>query len=96
MNRASPVLRSIQIALDAIAAEIASDGVGSGKAVESVEQLGAMQAQLKSWRDELLSDSIMPRNQRRGGMGRVICDSWPLDSRLGSLIIEAEKSYLGF
>lgn len=57
-------------------------------------------AQLETIRDVLFkilsqidSGNIPPRSMRQSGMGRFIIDSWPIDSKLGELIIKAEQAY---
>ena len=41
-----------------------------------------------------LEDNELPsKNERAVWMGRVIVDSWPLNSKLGNLLCSAEQAY---
>lgn len=42
---------------------------------------------------QLENNHLPPKNERGSGMGRVIVDSWPLDSKLGNLLCSAEQTY---
>ena len=41
----------------------------------------------------LENDVLPPKSSRQLGIDRVIADSWPVNSRLGGLLIEAELAY---
>lgn len=58
------------------------------------ETLESFRNELEKIFAEIQSGILPPRNQRKRGMGRVIVDSWPINSPLGCKIISAEHSYL--
>lgn len=59
------------------------------QALAILHQVRLMQRQVESPPLPLLA-------QRASGMGRIVADSWSIESKLGGLIISAEKEYLNF
>lgn len=57
------------------------------------EQLVRFERYLERILCQLESNRLPPKNTREFGMGRAIVDSWPLDSKLGSLLCSAEQAY---
>jgi len=80
-------------ALSGIDEELDRHTAGQGR-VSSAKQLASIREQLAQMELQLSSPELPPRAGRLRGAGRVIADSWPYDSPLGSMILEAEQLYL--
>jgi hypothetical protein len=92
----SPVQKALAVitrALRGIDEELDRHAAGQGR-VSSAKQLASIRAQLSQMELQLSSPELPPRTERLRGVGRVIADSWPYDSPLGSTILEAEQLYL--
>ncbi len=50
---------------------------------------------LQRMMDQLESGQLPPEEERENGIGRMISDSWPFNSALGKLLLEAEQRYRG-
>ena len=50
--------------------------------------------QIRIMQQQIESSMIPSIEQRVRGMGKIVIDSWPMDSKLGSLILAAEQTYL--
>lgn len=61
--------------------------------LSGVPQLIKFRMNLESMRNALSSGRLPPKAERSPGMSKVVADSWPFDSRVGRLIIRAERLY---
>ncbi|WP_326567849.1 hypothetical protein VSH64_39510 [Amycolatopsis rhabdoformis] len=90
MTKPQNALDAVEAALAAIDSEIAAkaaqDTIGG--------QLLYFRAHLEAIKDQIASGTVPPRGHRRSGMAHAIVDSWPIDSRLGATLLEAERRYL--
>jgi hypothetical protein len=86
-------LSAVVAAIEAIDEELRAHEVGRGH-VSNARQLAAFRSSLESMKHQIDSGAMPPRAERLTGMGRVIADSWPFNSELGALILEAEQRYL--
>jgi hypothetical protein len=66
----------------------------TGERVAPEPQLRHIRQQLQAMREQLVSGPLPPRQARVSMLGRIITDSWPLESELGSLLIAIEREYL--
>ena len=57
------------------------------------KQLGTCRETLRGYLAALDSDSLPPRRDRDEGLCRMILDSWPYDSTLGTAILQAERAW---
>lgn len=80
-------------ALPEIDEELTRHAAGDGR-VSSTGQLASIREQLARMEAQLSSPPLPPKQQRLRGAGHVIADSWPYDSPLGSVILDAERLYL--
>jgi len=87
--------KTIQQAIYAIDNELRSKKLPVSGAM-STEQLEQFRFALTKMLHSLDSDSTTEPVLSNGGLGRVIIDSWPLNSSLGEIILEAEQLYLEF
>ena len=86
-------LSSVIAAIEAIDAELDGHEAGRGR-VSNTRQLEKFRVTLESIKRQIESGAVPPRAERLAGIGHVIADSWPFDSELGALILEAEQRYL--
>ena len=86
-------LSSVVAAIEAIDAELDAHEAGRGR-VSNTRQLEKFRVTLESIKRQIESEAVPPRAERLTGIGHVIADSWPFDSELGALILEAEQRYL--
>jgi hypothetical protein len=86
-------LAATEQALSGIDEELERHAAGHGR-VSSAGQLTSIRDQLTRMALQLSSPPLPPRPQRVRGVGRVIADSWPYDSPLAALILDAERLYL--
>ena len=89
------VEKALAAATEAIAElnnELTAHANGEGS-LGPVALLESFRRQLEAMRRNLESATLPPRTERHSGMGRVIADSRPFDSRLGSLILRAEQQH---
>ncbi|HUL58932.1 MAG TPA: hypothetical protein VLU43_06650 [Anaeromyxobacteraceae bacterium] len=56
-------------------------------------QLGTARETLRGYLATLDTDALPPRRDRAEGLGRMILDSWPYDSPLGTAILQAERAW---
>lgn len=80
-------------ALSGVDEELQRHGVGQGR-VSNAKQLAAIREQLTLMETQLSSSQLPPKEQRVRGAGRAVADSWPFDSALGAMVLEAEQLYL--
>ncbi|MFF4506636.1 hypothetical protein [Streptomyces sp. NPDC001401] len=90
---AQKALDATERALSGVDEELERHATGQGS-VSSAGQLTWIRSQLTRIADQLASPELPPKEQRACGVGRVITDSWPCDSRLSAAILEAEQLYL--
>ncbi|MGW3409788.1 hypothetical protein [Streptomyces sp. NPDC000888] len=62
--------------------------------MSNARQLVSIREQLALMETQLSSSQLPPKAQRLRGAGRAVADSWPFDSALGAMILEAEQLYL--
>lgn len=91
MKESTPV--GIRSALRLIDEELALHRSGAGR-VSSETQLRLIKDKLLSMQTQVESDNLPSRQERIRGIGRMVADSWPFDSELGSVLIDVEQSYL--
>lgn len=65
-----------------------------GESVAPESQLRHIRHHLLAMRDQIVSGALPPRQARVSMLGRIVIDSWPVDSALGSLLIAIEREYL--
>ena len=65
----------------------------SAAIVGDISQLRSFKVYLEGIREQMESNCVPDKDQRRFGMGKAITDSWPLDSKLGNLLCSAEEAY---
>ena len=80
-------------ALKELREEMQRHELGNGK-VSSPAQLKKMYKFFDEILTELESGEIPPKEMRNRGVGKVIIDSWPFDSLLGEILLNAEQAYL--
>ena len=90
--RFNPEIANMQSAIDSIDNELAKNKDGKG-GEGSPDQLVVFRNSLVDAIKRLENDLLPPKSSRHFGIGRVIADSWPLTSKLGGLLIEAEAAY---
>lgn len=56
--------------------------------------LEIVRTRLKEMLESLEAEKLPDRANRNRGIGRIVIDSWPLDSELGELVTEAEQAYI--
>ncbi len=56
-------------------------------------QLEMCMGQLQKMIIQLEQSQLPPKNQRLLGMGHMIADSWPVNSKLGEALLLAEQAY---
>lgn len=83
---------SVDAALAALDAELERWRTGQG-AIGNPQQLTLLRRILVEMADTLRSADLPSRADRRPGIGRIVVDSWPFNSELGKLVIEAEEAY---
>lgn len=83
---------SVDAALAALDAELERWCTGRGT-IGNPQQLALLRRILVEIADTLRSGDLPNRVDRRPGIGRTVVDSWPLNSELGRLLIEAEEAY---
>ncbi|GAA2514772.1 hypothetical protein [Pilimelia columellifera] len=79
-------------ALAALEIELERTRVGKG-AVSTEQELALIYRHLRSMADCLDTGNLPDSGNRPRGIGRVVTDSWPIESTLGELLIAAEKAY---
>ncbi|MGL6159783.1 hypothetical protein [Microbulbifer sp.] len=79
----------LNIAIEKIGQEIDLNGQSLGGA-SSLEQLKRIQSDLLGMLKSLDDDSV---SWDYIGFGRLIVDSWPMNSDLGATLLEAEQEY---
>jgi len=84
-------LKQIAVALDALVAELSK---ADRDLVAKRTTLNGFRLQLEKMSADIEANNMPPKNERRGGMGRVVVDSWSLTHPLGEKIIMAERAYL--
>lgn len=85
------VLTDIRSALDSLSCELNKP---ASERIAETATLNAFVANLERMASDIENGVLPPESERRGGMGRVITDGWPLASSLGDLIIRAENGFL--
>jgi preprotein translocase subunit SecE len=80
-------------ALKELKEEMQRHELGIGK-VSSLPQLKKMYNFFDDILKELESGKIPPKEMRNRGVGKVIIDSWPFESLLGKILLNAEQAYL--
>ncbi|MEU9214802.1 hypothetical protein [Streptomyces sp. NPDC048415] len=90
---AQKALNATTQALSGIDEELERHAAGQGR-VSSAKQLASIREQLTQMAQQLSSSQLPPKAQRLRGAGHVVADSWPYDSSLGVVILEAEQLYL--
>ena len=63
------------------------------RTVGTTAQLEACKQQLVGMVAQLESGHLPRKEQRLCGMGHMIADSWPVDSKLGEALLLAEQAY---
>lgn len=91
MTKTQVALDSVEAALAVIENEITAHGQGVSA---HAQQLKTFRSILEILRDQLVSGTVPPRDQRLSGMSQTITDSWPFDSKLGLFLLIAEHLYL--
>lgn len=89
MNQVDQAKASVQSALEGVNAALLQ-GIGDEYMRNNLKRFKTILEEMLS---AMVSGKLPPPETRNRGMGRVIVDSWPSDSRLGELIIKAEDSY---
>jgi len=87
------VISLTQHALKELKEEMQRHDLGNGK-VSTPAQLKKMYNFFDELLKELESGKIPPKDMRNRGVGKVIIDSWPFDSPLGKILLNAEQAYL--
>ncbi|WP_440058879.1 hypothetical protein [Pseudomonas fragariae (ex Marin et al. 2024)] len=64
-------------------------------AFTTVSQLKHFKQKLQVVLDLIAQNDIPEKQNRDLGISRVIVDQWPYDSKLGVVIVEAEKAFKG-
>jgi hypothetical protein len=82
----------LRIAFIEIDEEIERHRTGQGT-VGTPQQLECCKAELASIQAAIRRGVLPPKVARTSGMGRMIVDSWPLDSNLGNILLEVEHEY---
>jgi hypothetical protein len=93
MTKVQSALDAVDAALAAIEGEISAHAAGRG-GVGDRRQLTGFRTDLEAMKHQLAAGTLPPRAQRITGVGRTIADSWPFDSPLGAVLLEAEQKYL--
>lgn len=82
----------INIALREIDLEIKRHKQGCST-LSNVEELLKFREYLMVILNDLKTGSIPSQDLRRFGMGHIIVDSWPLNSKLGDILLKVEQFY---
>ena len=82
----------IKSAISAIEEEISRKELPTNGPM-SLPQLKEFRQTLYQMREVLLDQNNSWQRQRTMNMGKIIVDSWPLDSKLGEIIIQAEDEF---
>jgi len=91
MNKEELALEKVREALAALAIE--TNKPPSERTFLKDEQAELIRKTLERMAHQLEQKSLPPAKERERSLGRIICDSWPLDCRLGELLIDAENTY---
>jgi hypothetical protein len=91
MNQTAKALALSRQALALIEEEL--NRKDRSEAIGTATQLLACKRQLSEMIVELASGSLPPIHQRMHGMGHMIADSWPTDSKLADALLAAEQAY---
>jgi hypothetical protein len=93
MKSTTKALVAINRAIAAIDVSLAKHDIpATGPA--SMAQLTDFRRELLSMLDNLQNQDWPRRDQIHQHIGRIIVDSWPLDSELGDMLIRAENMYI--
>lgn len=92
MNDMDKAAGLVSAALDEIEVELEAHRNGNGS-VGNEAVLSRFRTILQKMKSDLAGGCLPPKDQRNFGMGRVVTDSWPYDSKLGALILSAEQAY---
>lgn len=84
-------LNCIRAAITALDEEIQKPEVAR---VADLHTLSEFRMLLKKMHEDVELDALSVPEVKRGGMGRVIADSWPWSSVVGDLVIKAENAFL--
>lgn len=83
-------LKSIDAALAELDFEI---GKAATEKLAPVHILERFRENLIKMKSDVESEILPPKIERKKSMSRVIVDSWPLESKLGEIIVKAETLY---
>jgi hypothetical protein len=92
MTRRSAAIEACRRAVAAIDAVLLAEGADDSWRPSPAE-LREYRSRLAMMLGDLESGNLPPRSERPDIMSHPIVDSWPLESELGQLIVEAEQRY---
>jgi hypothetical protein len=92
MNQTEKVLHLVRTAQSALNEEVARCRAGA-PTVGPLNQLTKVQTTLGNIALVVQSGVLPAPRDRLSGVGRMITDSWPNDSELGNMVLEAEQAY---
>ena len=93
MNKQGRALALIRAARTAAEEELIRHREGKGT-VGSLRQLEAVCEKLITMEQLVNEKAFPPIAERDQGMGRMVVDSWPMESSLGELVLKAEQECL--
>jgi len=94
MNKIESARHKLTAAIQALNAELDRLIQAPAPQYTTKAQLLSFKQELELMLHEVESGNITPRGQRGRGMGQAIVGSWPYNSPLTLLIVEAEQAYL--
>lgn len=83
----------IHSALGLVDEELTLHRSGAGR-VSNEAQLQLIKEKLFAMLIQVESGNLPLKQERIRGIGRMVADSWPFDSELGSVLLDVEQSYL--
>lgn len=95
MKNVDQIRLSINKALEDLSVEIANHQAGCGT-VSNLRVLNGFKSCLMQMLTDVAAEKNFDKDYTSPGMGKVIIDSWPLDSTLGKVILRAEQLYKEF
>jgi hypothetical protein len=93
MTPTEKTLQRIREAQRAVAEELSLRLAGR-QTTGTLDELTVIQKTLAEMEIRVTTSTVPSKVLRGRGMGRMISDSWPLASPLGTLVLEAEEAYV--
>lgn len=92
MKDIEKTLKTIRQAIEALDAALIEPNLAPKGSTK--EQLQYIRQALVLMLDDLVSQSVSIFESERRSFGRIIGDSWPINSQLGEILLKAEHEYI--